>query len=132
MNVYSLSWAVGLERANNGGNKKDVKLKNVMEILDEVLRLSGALRLTISNSEDDGPQSLSVESENGLSVLSLGEVQGGEYGVRTYKNDEPVSGQVEIMGNFWDQKMVCKDLSLVKKIFEEFFLKGDVSISLLS
>ena len=73
-----------------------------------------------------------MESEAGLSVVSLGVNNGEDYVVRTYANSSGGSEKITILGNEWDSKLVCSDESIVKQIVAEFVTTGDVSKKFLS
>ena len=132
MITFSLSWVVGFGQSSRGGSKDDVSLDDVMNILNKVLKDSGSVTIDVINGPEIGPESLQVGSEAGLSVLSLGENDGEDYVVRTYTADSFYTQQVSILGEMWDLNLICKDQNIVKDIFKEFFLTGNVSRNLLS
>jgi len=130
--MFSFSWVIGFGEGAQGGSTDDVQLKNVMETIDLILRDSGSLTVDLVGGDEVGPESLHVEAEGGKSVISLGENTGEDYVVRTYTNESACGGEVFILGNKWDPKLVCEDSNVVKAIVKEFLSTGNVSSSLLN
>jgi len=130
--MLSVSWVIGSGANAQGGSTDVVNLDDVIVTLEKVLEKSGSITLDVVNGPEVGPESLQVESEAGLSVVSLGVDNGEDYVVRTYTNDSGDSEKITILGNEWDPKLVCGDESIVKQIVEEFFTTGDVSKNFLS
>jgi hypothetical protein len=132
MKNYTLSWVVGVGDQAKGGNKKLPAWQDVEFHLDEIEKEGGSLTLNVVDGPDVGPQLLQVFSDNGRYVLSLGEDDGENYIVRSYFNSGLKGSEYEILGNNWSGELVCLNFSVVKDAFEEFFLTGNVSRSLLS
>lgn len=132
MKNYSLSWVIGIGDQANGGSKKFPNWQDIDSHLDKIKEGKGSLTLTIVGGPDIGPQLLQVFSDGGKYVLSLGEDDGTDYVIRSYFNPELKNREYEILGNFWGGELVCLDFSVVKNAFEEFFLTGDVSLSVLN
>jgi len=130
--MFSLSWVIGSGEQAKGGNEDNIHIDQVISILDLIFDQSGSLTLDLIDAPATGPQNLSVEFENGLSVLSLGEEDDDDYFVRTYTSNLNESKKVIILGNEWDARLVCDDKEIVKKIFIEFFSTKNVSKKLLS
>lgn len=132
MKHYSLSWVVGVGDQANGGNKKIPTWQDVEYHLDKIKEGAGSLTLSIVGGPDIGPQFLQVFSDEGKYVLSLGEDDGADYVVRSYFNPELKNSECEVLGDIWSGELICLDFAIVKEVFEEFFLTGDVSLNLLS
>ncbi|ALB41515.1 hypothetical protein AA650_14510 [Anabaena sp. WA102] len=132
MSSISLSWTIGFGKSCRGGNRQNVILDDILEILTEITEKSGTVTLYLINGSELGPQSLQVQTEKGYFVLSLGENDEEDYIVRTYTNLSSDLQQVIILGNLWDSKLVCTEFDVVIKIFQEFFEVGDVSRDLLN
>jgi hypothetical protein len=130
--MFSFSWVIGCSDSARGGNSDDVERGSVLETVDLILENSGSVTLDIDDSGEIGPESLHIESEDGRSVISLGENTVDDYVVRTFTNKSAHGGHVTILGNEWDSSLVCEDSDIVKSIVEEFLSTGDVSIDLLS
>lgn len=130
--MIAFSWAIGCGDSSRGGKSDDVEHGNVLETVDLILENSGSVTLDIDDSGEIGPESLHIESEDGRSVISLGEDTVDDYVVRTFTNKSAHGGHVTILGNEWDSSLVCEDSGIVKSIVEEFLATGDVSIDLLS
>lgn len=84
------------------------------------------------NGPEPGPQTLQILADEGKYVLSLGENNGIDYIVRSYWNPELKDSEHKILGNIWNGEQLCLDFSIVKEALEEFFIRGDVSLKLLS
>lgn len=123
------SW---LWRRSTRRKKDNAQLDNVMEILEAILESSGSVTLDLMDGSGTGPEYLQVETEAGLSVITLGEDDGEDFIVRTYTSNSSGSSKVTILGDDWDSKLICKDKNLVKEIFREFIKTGNVSRNLLS
>jgi hypothetical protein len=130
--VIAFSWIIGFGDNARGGNSDDVERGNVLETVDLIVENSGSVTLGIDDSGEIGPKSLHIESEDGKSVISLGENTVDDYVVRTFTNKSTHEGKVSILGNEWDSSVVCDDPDILKSIVEEFLSTGDVSIDLLS
>ncbi|MCY7259316.1 DUF6911 family protein [Pseudomonas protegens] len=132
MKGYLLSWVVGVGEQAGGGKKKLPTWQDVNFYLDQIKDGKGSLTLDVIDAPDVGPQLLQVISDAGKYVLSLGEDDGSDYIVRSYFNPDLKDSEYEILGDVWSGKLVCLDFSIVKNLFEEFFLTGNVSSRILS
>jgi hypothetical protein len=132
MSRYLLSWVIGLSGESQGGNLKDPGWIDVQQRLSEINGQAGTLTLNRIDGPEIGPQNLQVQTEGGFSVLSLGEDNGDDYIVRSFKDDSAAKGTIRIMGNEWSRRLVCVDFQIVLRVFEDFFNSGDVSRELLS
>jgi len=130
--VIAFSWVIGCGDNARGGNSDDVERGSVLETVDLILENSGSVTLDIDDCGEIGPESLHIESEDGRSVISLGENTVDDYVVRTFTNKSAHGGHVTFLGNEWDSSLVFEDPDIVKSIVEEFLSTGDVSIDLLS
>jgi hypothetical protein len=128
----SLSWAIGLGNACQGGSSKYPTLDEVMTTLGEVSKNSGSMTIRPIPQPEVGPQNLEVIADNGNFILSLGVDDGEDYVVKTYTNVSTTIDQVNVLGNLWDSTLICTDLSVVIKVFREFLETGNVSEDLLS
>ncbi|MHA6878505.1 DUF6911 family protein [Ralstonia pseudosolanacearum] len=131
MREFLLSWSVGIGKNRHGGRKNSAAWVDVEEILLEARQCSGTVTVDIVLGQDVGPQSLQVQTENGLSVITLGIDAGDDYIVRSYSKKEAASGCVEILGNLWENQSVCVDFGVIVCVFMEFFNTGDVSVNWL-
>jgi hypothetical protein len=132
MSSLSMSWTFGYGQSCRGGNKKGVSWVDIERALLEVGKHSGTVTIDVVDGPVIGPQSLQVQKEGEVSILSLGEYDGEDYNVRSFTNDATEKQQIEILGNLWDARMICSEFDLVIKIFKEFFETGNVSRKLLS
>ena len=78
MNSFRLLWAIfgpdrSLENSERGKNDTPT-LEDATACLDRVLEGAGLLELVVSNPAETGPRGLQVRSDDGLSVITLAEV----------------------------------------------------------
>jgi hypothetical protein len=132
VNRYVMSWTIGTESEIRGGHLIEPSFDQVMEKLASIATCPGTLSLDRLDGLAIGPQQLQVHSENNQYLITLGEKDADDYNVRSFTNKAAVAGQVEILGDYWDKKMICQDFQLVIKVFQEFLLTGDVSREILS
>lgn len=129
---FSLSWIVKIGGSIEGGKKVDPAWEDVVLWLDRVCAFSGSVTLDVTQVPKVGLQTLQLISEKGNHVLTLGEDDGEEYNVRTYTNPFATMRFLDVQGENWSDSMICTEVDFVKKVFDEFFLSGDVSRELLS
>ncbi len=106
---------------------------DVLNFLNVLKKSSGSVNISIINTQDIGPERLSVEAENGFYLVTLLEYDESGGDVRSIWDKTSSSGEhVIIRGNYWPKRQLTKDFDLVVKIFEEFFNTGNVSTELLN
>lgn len=106
---------------------------DVLNFLNVLKESSGSVNISIINTQDIGPERLSVEAENGFYLVTLLEYDESGGDVRSIWDKTSSSGEhVIIRGNYWPKRQLTKDFDLVVKIFEEFFNTGNVSTELLN
>jgi len=92
----------------------------------------GTLRLRLINPPEPGPISIFLESDNNTYLITLLEDIGDDLNVRAYDNPTATAQMVEVLGDYWDARMLTDDFDLVVMLFKEFFETGDVSRHWLS
>lgn len=106
---------------------------DVLNFLNVLKEIGGSVNISIINTQDIGPERLSVEAENGFYLVTLLEYDESGGDVRSIWDKTSSSGEhVIIRGNYWPKRQLTKDFDLVVKIFEEFFNTGNVSTELLN
>lgn len=106
---------------------------DVLNFLNVLKESSGSVNISIINTQDIGPERLSVEAENGFYLVTLLEYDESGGDVRSIWDKTSSSGEhVIIRGNYWPKRQLTKDFDLVVRIFEEFFNTGNVSTELLN
>lgn len=106
---------------------------DVLNFLNVLKKSSGSVNISIINTQDIGPERLSVEAENGFYLVTLLEYDESGGDVRSIWDKTSSSGEhVIIRGNYWPKRQLTKDFDLVVRIFEEFFNTGNVSTELLN
>lgn len=133
---FKLLWAIpGADRTIESGERGSIdnaSLEQVIDCLNDVLGRSGLVELVVVNPSEIGPRGIQVRTEEGSSIITLAEVDAKkEKKLRAFRSGEE-GEDVEILGGQWNARMVCKDESLVRKIFTELFSTQDVSRELLS
>lgn len=131
MTGFSLSWVFGIGPQAKGGRNKLPIWSDILFCLNEVKGNKGSVTLDLTAETGFGAKSLQVLSDEGKYVISLGEDDGVDYIVRSYRNINLQDVSLDVLGDVWDGVFVCTDFFVVKSIFKEFFLTGNVSKELL-
>jgi hypothetical protein len=129
--VY-LSWAIVSGTTSHGGKNRSATLDDVLKVMNEITNKAGTINLEIINAHEIGTQSLQIRVEKGYFLLLLGEHDEEDHNVRTYTNTSIEQKRVDILGDFWDSRMVCTEYDVVMKVLMEFVETGDVSTNILS
>lgn len=132
MHKMRFSWCEGVGVRCQGGNQDNPDWFEIDFRLERARVHSGVVDLTLVDANEIGPQCLQVICDRPGFVLMLGECDGAEYRVRSFTNANAAFGQVEIMGNYWDARLVCADFAIVKSVLREFFDTGNVSREVLN
>ena len=132
MSEYLVSWVLGPATGFQSARLDNPTWDDVAEALGDVQEYDGVVTLDKLGAPKIGPKSLQVRTEDGYSVLTLGEDTEGDYIVRAFSNANAHTAMVEILGDSWDLRLVCTDFDLVIQAFREFYDSGDVSRQLLS
>jgi hypothetical protein len=132
MSRVSLSWTIGNGGSCRGGNQANVEWPEIETLLEQIRSQSGSLTLYDIDPPMPGPQIFQVFSDQGYFLLMLGEDDGRDYRVRSFSNMDARSGQIELLGDLWDSRMVCSDLDIVKQVVKEYLETGDVAHSRLN
>jgi hypothetical protein len=90
------------------------------------------VRLQIAEEPAGRLKHLQVQTERGLSIITLGVDDGEGYNVRSYTNSEAQRGRVMSFGDCWPSESMCTDFTAVIPALEEFCDTGDVSKEILS
>jgi hypothetical protein len=127
-----LSWAIVSGTTSHGGTNREATLDDVLKVMSEITSKAGTINLEIINAHEIGIQSLQIRAEKGYFLLLLGEEDEEDHNVRTYTNTSIDRGRVDILGDFWDSRIVCTEYDVVMKVLMEFVETGDVSKNILS
>ncbi len=133
MSAFELSWYIKIDKQRNCGVKPQATLADSLPQIKTALDHSGVVSISLVDCPHLGPQRLRLRTENGSSVITLGEVSARKERVRGYS-----WGGVEAANDSTAQKppadktIVCAGADKVYEIFEEFFETGDVSQGLLN
>ncbi|WP_172205310.1 hypothetical protein [Niveibacterium sp. COAC-50] len=125
---HILSWST----ANGGGNQNVPAWTDVLPYLEEVRNGGGVVTLDTIEDARTTYRSLQVRSEAGNYLLTLGEETDDDWEVRTYHNPNSKESRVELLGDYWDAKMIFRNFEVVVAAFKEFYELGNVSVALLS
>lgn len=132
MNGVRANWSVGRESTLKRGTEINPSWEIVKDVLLLAKEDSGVVALEIFPLPDIGVQSIQVHTDKGHSVLMLSVDTGEDHEVRDYTNPCGTTGvMVEVLGDLWDERVICSDYEVVIECFNQFFTKGDVSIDLL-
>jgi hypothetical protein len=120
-----------LENSERGKNDTPT-LEDTIACLDRVLEGAGLLELVVSNPAETGPRGLQVRSDDGLSIITLAEVdEKGEKNVRIFRSGNEKE-EAEILGDKWNGRFVCRDGDIARKAVSELFSTGEVPKELIS
>lgn len=133
MNKLCLSWCIGVGERASGGRSSESTWKLVYDLLLSAKASSGSITLDKNPIPDVGASSLQVMTARGRSVLMLGVNTEDDHDVRAYTNPKGSPGvMVEILGDYWSERMICNDYDVVIECFKQFWETGDVSPDLLN
>jgi len=112
--------------------KRHPEWSDIEAALEKARNHSGVVTLDIYLSNETGQKTLQVRVDDGhYLLLTLGEEDEQDYAVRSLTNAKAGPGQIGILGDLWDSRMVSDDFTIVQQAFEEFFSTGNVSHNLL-
>lgn len=114
-----------------GGSHDKARHEEVEEILLSICQHGGSLGMTIDPPEEIGPESLDIRSESGQWIINLCENTKTDYEVRTYHDLNAIPGEVYVLGDLWDSRMICRDFAVIQEIVRTFFETGNVGVNLL-
>jgi hypothetical protein len=129
---FRVSGTIFINGVSTGGNRDVQDWTEVMPHLINLHETSGTLRLSLIDAPEPGPISMQVRSENKTHLVTLFEDTGDDTNVRAYDNPTAIAEMVDIVGDYWDARMLTNDFDLVVMMFKEFFETGDVSREWLS
>jgi hypothetical protein len=119
--------------------------------LNEIRKTSGTARLRILKQVNEAEQTgkllilnpnyktskeqewyeiskeLELMVDDGKFILNFAEDDDKGTNVISYRNPNGYSGYIDILGDYWDGRMICKDFDITIKYFKEFFETGDIT-----
>lgn len=111
----------------------DPSWQHICDHLDLISNKKGVIKISVVDGPDLGPVSLQLRADSGVYMVSLLEyLEDDTDTVRTYENISAREETIEILGSMYDGRSVTRDIDVVKKIFEEFYYDGNVSMALLN
>jgi len=105
---------------------------DVEELLSKLKDKQGSMRLVVLPEPSVGPVNIDVSSEDGFYLITLLEYSEDSSDVRSYWDMAKDNNKIIVLGNYWPERQLTKDFSLVVSIFKEFFDTGNVSTNLLN
>lgn len=101
------------------------------EEIDAALQLFSAMSGIVSLSEDPVPEvgvyELALYADSGNFMLMLSRyTDGGDHEVDTITNPTAGEGEIEILGDLYQQCMTTRDIEPVRRCFHEFASTGNV------
>lgn len=128
-----IRWVIGTDFAEmHGGSQDKACQEQIGDILHSICRHGGSLGMTIDPPQEIGPECLDIRSENGLWIVNLCENTETDHEVRTYHDPNAIPGEVNVLGDLWDSRMICRDFAIIEEIVRMFFQTGKVGVNLLS
>jgi hypothetical protein len=88
-------------------------------------KAAGILCLDLINPPEPAPISIFLESDNNTYLITLLEDVGDDLDVRACDNPTATAQMVEVLGDYWDARMLTDDFDLVVMLFKEFFETGE-------
>jgi hypothetical protein len=132
MSYFRLEWTAKTTGDNWGGHMKNPTLDNVIFYLDNAFKYDGTVSLSIIDGPDTGPESLEVIIEKDRSIMTLLEWDGEDDVIRSFNSLKQECFMVEILGDYWDSRLICDDEKVIYAAFEELYKAGDVSREILN
>ncbi|MFK3798499.1 DUF6911 family protein [Pseudomonas sp. NPDC088444] len=129
---FSMSWAISGIYERGGGSSHDVDWSEVRAKLRLLVSLPGSVSLNIECAADMSPLNISVRADASNYLVTLLEEVEDDTEVRAYSNPTACAEMVELLGDYWDARLLTSDFDFVCMVFKEFFETGDVSRQWLS
>ncbi len=133
MNKYTLSWILYGVEESDAGYRVASTWSVIDHELNELAEKGGSVTLYKDNEGRDAPYLMQVVGEDGKYLIGLNDTTGGHPNLRRFWDPHPrATGALEIDDEPHDVRAICFDLSLIKRMFKDFYELGDVSRDLLS
>lgn len=103
------------------------------DTLNLFVSATGSLYLEQYKQKGVEPYQLTLYSQNQKYMVMFAYSNVGEDDeIRTFYDPTRPDNMVNMLGNFWDNRMIVDDFSLVRRAFTEFYLTGDIDREIVS
>ncbi|MFK3798500.1 DUF6911 family protein [Pseudomonas sp. NPDC088444] len=124
---FSMSWVIKDGCDRNGGSSHVADWGEVWAKLVRLGSNPGSVSLNIIDVAAMSPFRISVETDVRNYLVTLLEEVEDDTEVRSYSNPAAREEMVELLGDYWDARLLTSDFEFVCMMFKEFFETGDVS-----
>lgn len=129
---FKISWCDWSENLPGGGREIIIGWVDIISRLESFREGKGSMSLELLNGPDPGPIRVSVIAESKCYLVTVLEAADDDTYVRCYFNPLSIAERVEVLGDYWDARMLTSDFDMVCIVFKAFFESGDVSRELLN
>jgi len=130
--ITSATWVIYEGSLCRGDNIKNPSWNDVENLLEQVLSGKGSINLSSLEVEHDLSRNIEVQANAGDFLITLSEDDGDTYKVSTFDGSGSGDKKIDFFGELWDERHVCRDQNVVRKIFHDFFLTKDVDNKLFT
>lgn len=124
---FRLRWALYKDQDPESGTRDDAHWEDVESVLTQTESRPGSVILSRLDAPEIGQQRIEVFGEDHKYLITVVVVGQEDTGVLSYTSTDYKKGQTVILGNYWDNRLLCQDYSVVIQLFREFFQRGRVS-----
>ena len=120
-------------QSDKGVNIDNTTLADINDTLNLFVSATGSLYLEQYKQKGIESYQLTLYSQNQKYMVMFAYSNVGEDDeIRTFYDPTRPDNMVNMLGNFWNNRMVVEDFSLVKRAFTEFYLTGDIDREIVS
>lgn len=127
MDIFDLTWAFRSGLPPHGGRIDCPRWGDIARRLGLCLQNYGTVGLEAENDAGES-RTLQVRTENGNHLITMGLEIHGAWVVRAYNNPEIKTSdeRVDILGDMWSAKIICRDWNIIVGIFKDFVDVGEI------
>ncbi|WPN64328.1 hypothetical protein QMK47_04845 [Pseudomonas sp. P9_35] len=108
-------------------------LEDVRSIICEYSKVGGVASLSIFPAPETGPYEINLYADSGNYILMLNQyLDDGEHVVRTLNNMSAGAKMVDVLGDYYPESFITRNIDIVISCFQEFLRSGDVSFAVLN
>ena len=124
---FRISWVLRNAVNSDSGRKKVTSWEDVQTLLIRAEQAAGSLTLALVGGSTFDPQRIQLVADDHKYLIMLTVDEGEDCEVRSYLNPNHAEGQSIILGDYWDNRSVCTDFTVVIRLFKNFFDRGSFS-----
>ena len=108
-------------------------MEDVKSILFEYSKFDGVASLSITPAPEAGPYEINLYADSGNYLLMLNQyLDDGGSVVRTLNNTSAGKKLIDVFGDYYQERLITRDIGVAVSCFQEFLSSGDVSPLVLS